>query len=336
MQRLNSNGLNRYQYPVFAAVDLTLPYGIGKLREEGRREGTRNPTPYYAPFGFSLVGKFLAHQPSLDAVKKFFFNLKSSIEFSITLLNPRHVLIKLSNDLDYSRLFDRESYYLIKWSFFFVYIGEESLIVPIWCFDWVGIPFSSPPNFGYVQKIVMSDFPSFGDHYKLIGHEKVDCYYLHPHLRKQKPVNGKDRSGDQNFNLKLYKFYNAWSLQTPGIARSCCPLATVQISSNFVQYFASYGRLKISNSGSTRAIRSRLQARSDGPEWATWPGRTARPLQDSSAGPPRPREATWLNLSRRLIPRPNQRSDLRSDVVKWSALGPTRVWDAAPRRRTTQ
>ncbi|KAL0903442.1 hypothetical protein M5K25_027823 [Dendrobium thyrsiflorum] len=40
-------------------------------------------------------------------------------------------------------------------------------------------------------------------------------------------------------------FCNAWSLQTSGIARSCCPLATVQISSNFVEYFGSYKHLNI-------------------------------------------------------------------------------------------
>ncbi|KAH0434954.1 hypothetical protein IEQ34_026721 [Dendrobium chrysotoxum] len=77
------------------------------------------------------------------------------------------------------------------------------------------------------------------------------------------------RRSFQNLNLKLYKFCNAWSLQTPGIARLCCPLATVQISLNFVEYFESYGRLNFVDSGSTRAVRSRLQVRSDGPELAT-------------------------------------------------------------------
>ncbi|KAH0465052.1 hypothetical protein IEQ34_005155 [Dendrobium chrysotoxum] len=40
------------------------------------------------------------------------------------------------------------------------------------------------------------------------------------------------------------EIYNAWSLQTPGIARLCCPLATVQISSNFIEYFGRYDHLK--------------------------------------------------------------------------------------------
>ncbi|KAL0913510.1 hypothetical protein M5K25_016975 [Dendrobium thyrsiflorum] len=35
----------------------------------------------------------------------FFFNLKLIAEFSVTLLDSSHVLIKLSNDLDYSKVF---------------------------------------------------------------------------------------------------------------------------------------------------------------------------------------------------------------------------------------
>ncbi|KAL0918983.1 hypothetical protein M5K25_011042 [Dendrobium thyrsiflorum] len=65
-------------------------------------------------------------------------SLKLSGDFSATLLNLRHILLKLSNDMDYSRIFARGTYYvnicfmkLIKWSPFFD-IGEESSVIPIW------------------------------------------------------------------------------------------------------------------------------------------------------------------------------------------------------------
>lgn len=63
-----------------------------------------------APFEFSLVGKFSLKRPNLTSIRQFFYNLKLSADFSISLLDPRHILIKLTNDLDYSRVFARRSY----------------------------------------------------------------------------------------------------------------------------------------------------------------------------------------------------------------------------------
>ncbi|KAL0909928.1 hypothetical protein M5K25_020838 [Dendrobium thyrsiflorum] len=90
------------------------------------------------PFKFALVGKFPTRRPSLDAIRRFFFRLKLNGDFSVTLLNPSHVLIKLFNDFDYSRVFSHKSYFvyncymkLTKWSPLFD-IGEDSPIVPIW------------------------------------------------------------------------------------------------------------------------------------------------------------------------------------------------------------
>ncbi|KAH0454618.1 hypothetical protein IEQ34_016542 [Dendrobium chrysotoxum] len=48
-----------------------------------------------APFKFALVSKFPGRRPSLDVSKKFFFNLKLIGDFSVTVLNPKHVLIIL-------------------------------------------------------------------------------------------------------------------------------------------------------------------------------------------------------------------------------------------------
>ncbi|PKU71627.1 hypothetical protein MA16_Dca004469 [Dendrobium catenatum] len=90
------------------------------------------------PFQFSLVGFFPTKRPSLDSIRRFFFNLKLNGEFLVTLLDQKHFLIKLKNDLDYCRMFFHISYVvfnyfmkLTKWSPL-VDIGVESPIIPIW------------------------------------------------------------------------------------------------------------------------------------------------------------------------------------------------------------
>ncbi|KAI0519419.1 hypothetical protein KFK09_006866 [Dendrobium nobile] len=91
-----------------------------------------------APFCFTLVGKFVLRRPNLDIIRKFFYSLKLSGSFNVGLLDPRHIAIKMSNDLDYSRIFARRSYYiqgcqmrLLKWSPDFD-VREESPIAPVW------------------------------------------------------------------------------------------------------------------------------------------------------------------------------------------------------------
>ncbi|KAL0926804.1 hypothetical protein M5K25_003056 [Dendrobium thyrsiflorum] len=91
-------------------------------------------------FRFSLVGFFPSKRPSLVSVRKFFVNLKLIGDFSVTLLDQSHVLIKFVNDLDYSRVFCHRSYlvfncfmHLTKWSPT-VEIGADSPIVPICIF----------------------------------------------------------------------------------------------------------------------------------------------------------------------------------------------------------
>ncbi|XP_020678725.1 uncharacterized protein LOC110096915 [Dendrobium catenatum] len=90
------------------------------------------------PFDFALVGKFPLKRPALDAIRRFFFNLKLTGDFSVTLLDQSNVLIKLSNDLDYDRIFAHRSYFvygcfmkIIKWSPT-LDLSEESHVVPVW------------------------------------------------------------------------------------------------------------------------------------------------------------------------------------------------------------
>ncbi|KAL0907216.1 hypothetical protein M5K25_025770 [Dendrobium thyrsiflorum] len=91
-----------------------------------------------SPFQFTLVGKFSLRRPNLDMIRQFFGNLKLTGFFSIGLLDARHVSIQLTNDLDYSHVFARRSYFvnncqmrILKWTPFFD-IRQESPIVPIW------------------------------------------------------------------------------------------------------------------------------------------------------------------------------------------------------------
>ncbi|KAL0928315.1 hypothetical protein M5K25_000189 [Dendrobium thyrsiflorum] len=91
-----------------------------------------------APFAFTLVGKFVGRRPNLDIIHKFFVNLKLSGTFSVGLLDQRHVAIQLANDLDYSRIFARRTYYifgcqmrLLKWTPDFD-VSKESPIAPVW------------------------------------------------------------------------------------------------------------------------------------------------------------------------------------------------------------
>ncbi|XP_028550843.1 uncharacterized protein LOC114579665 [Dendrobium catenatum] len=90
------------------------------------------------PFRFSLVGFFPGKRPPLDAIRKFFFNLKLNGDVSVTVLDSTHVLIKLENDLDYCRIFCHRSYLVFncymkitKWTPT-LDIGVESPIIPIW------------------------------------------------------------------------------------------------------------------------------------------------------------------------------------------------------------
>ncbi|KAI0528861.1 hypothetical protein KFK09_001404 [Dendrobium nobile] len=90
------------------------------------------------PFRFSLVGFFPGKRPPLDAIRKFFFNLKLNGDVSVTVLDSTHILIKLENDLDYCRIFCHRSYLVFncymkitKWTPT-LDIGVESPIIPIW------------------------------------------------------------------------------------------------------------------------------------------------------------------------------------------------------------
>ncbi|KAH0465797.1 hypothetical protein IEQ34_005900 [Dendrobium chrysotoxum] len=48
---------------------------------------------------------------------------------------------------------------------------------------WIG-----PDNFGYIQNIVMDEFPYFCEHCKSLGHFKKEIVILHPHLAREPTI----------------------------------------------------------------------------------------------------------------------------------------------------
>ena len=92
------------------------------------------------PFKLALVGKFSFGRPPMDVIRKFFISLRLKGNSQISLLDNRHILIKLEIEEDYSRIWVRQSLYLngrgmiiFKWSTEFCCL-VESPIVPIWVY----------------------------------------------------------------------------------------------------------------------------------------------------------------------------------------------------------
>lgn len=59
------------------------------------------------PFKMSLIGKFSFGRPSMDIIRNFFVSLDLKGNTQISLLYPRHILIKLQLEEDYSRIWFR-------------------------------------------------------------------------------------------------------------------------------------------------------------------------------------------------------------------------------------
>ncbi|KAL0906918.1 hypothetical protein M5K25_025450 [Dendrobium thyrsiflorum] len=173
------------------------------------------------PFEFALVGKFPNRRPSIDAIRKFFFNLKLNGECSVTVLNPRHVLIKLVDDLDYCRVFSYRSYFvnncymkLVKWSPT-LDVKVDSPIIHIWIsfpqlrphlfspriLHGLGSIFGRPlktdnatstgsrPSIARVLMVVMDEFPPYCAVCKSLGHSKLECRSLNHHLKTPPTIN---------------------------------------------------------------------------------------------------------------------------------------------------
>ena len=91
-----------------------------------------------ALFTFALVGKFSKGRPIMDVIQKFFLSLDLKETVSVGLLDSRHVLIRLGNEMDFHRLWSRGNWYshgvlmsVLKWSPAF-HVDREPSVVLVW------------------------------------------------------------------------------------------------------------------------------------------------------------------------------------------------------------
>ncbi|KAL0334278.1 UNVERIFIED_CONTAM: hypothetical protein Sangu_1584000 [Sesamum angustifolium] len=91
-----------------------------------------------ARFNLALIGKFSHGAPSYCNLHRLIAGLGVKGEFTVTMINAKHVVISLSHESDYSRLWLRRIWYLhgypmriFKWSPTFT-PGQESSVVPVW------------------------------------------------------------------------------------------------------------------------------------------------------------------------------------------------------------
>ncbi|KAL0311723.1 UNVERIFIED_CONTAM: hypothetical protein Sradi_5571600 [Sesamum radiatum] len=96
-------------------------------------------------FRFALVGKFSHGSPPYNQLHRLLANTGIKEAFTVSMLNNKHALISLTNELDYSRLWLRRIWFLkgspmrvFKWSPTFN-PNHESSIVPIWV-NFPGLP----------------------------------------------------------------------------------------------------------------------------------------------------------------------------------------------------
>ncbi|KAH0433801.1 hypothetical protein IEQ34_026932 [Dendrobium chrysotoxum] len=95
---------------LYLVLPLMLIFWRSKRLHLGGYQLCGSPERRSCHFRHHSIGFFPSRRPSLDSIRRFFFNLKLTADFSITLLDSSHVLIKLLNDMDYSRVFCHISY----------------------------------------------------------------------------------------------------------------------------------------------------------------------------------------------------------------------------------
>ncbi|KAL2500198.1 Uncharacterized protein Adt_25748 [Abeliophyllum distichum] len=90
------------------------------------------------PFKFTLVGKFSHRKPSMVEVRNSFQKFRFTGEFKIGLIDFKHILIHLTHEDDYSRLFLKPLWFImgcpmrvLKWTCDF-HPDAETPIAPVW------------------------------------------------------------------------------------------------------------------------------------------------------------------------------------------------------------
>ncbi|KAL2244365.1 UNVERIFIED_CONTAM: hypothetical protein Sindi_0554500 [Sesamum indicum] len=134
-----------------------------------------------APFRFALVGKFLHGAPSYSMLHKLMAGTGIKNRFTVSMLNNRYVLISLSCESNYTRLWLRRIWYIqgypmrvFKWTPTFT-PSKESSIVPVW------VSFPELPAHLFRKEVLFTrieyeDIPHYCSLCKHVGHRDSDCY----------------------------------------------------------------------------------------------------------------------------------------------------------------
>ncbi|KAH0470082.1 hypothetical protein IEQ34_001640 [Dendrobium chrysotoxum] len=154
-----------------------------------------------------------------------------------------HVMIQLSNDLDYSHIFSRRVYYiqgcqmrLLKWNPNFDVRKVPSLVDPyrrnlylvhLWgslLWKWTfkrNIQRKSGLDRGLMgisKKVNFENLPIFCNHYKMHGHCNLECFISHPHLLNHKEMS-KESKG-KNILVNQLSHENTNQVQEMLVARN--------------------------------------------------------------------------------------------------------------------
>ncbi|KAL0356476.1 UNVERIFIED_CONTAM: hypothetical protein Sradi_4094500 [Sesamum radiatum] len=159
-----------------------------------------------AAFRYALVGKFSHGAPQYRNLHRLITELGIKGAFTVSMINARHVLISLSNEADFSRLWLRRIWYIqgfpmrvFKWTPTFT-PTQESSIVPVWIDDatlnqsklskarvGIEIDLTAPivEDFDLQingrtiqQKVVYEQVPKYCNLCKHVGHDNLECYSM--------------------------------------------------------------------------------------------------------------------------------------------------------------
>lgn len=67
-------------------------------------------------FKFGLIGKFSHRRPSLPELKSALETIELKSAFIVSLMDPRHILLRFNHEEDYHRVWLREQWYLKRFS----------------------------------------------------------------------------------------------------------------------------------------------------------------------------------------------------------------------------
>ncbi|XP_020598403.1 uncharacterized protein LOC110037992 [Phalaenopsis equestris] len=94
---------------------------------------------------FTLIRKFMLGHPKMELMRNFFESLQFIGSWQLGLLDGRHLLIQLTMEEDYARLFAKQSVMIVgssmkilKWTPDFDH-SKDPPVVPIW-FKFLGLP----------------------------------------------------------------------------------------------------------------------------------------------------------------------------------------------------